>query len=247
MAEPMKPVCLLTGAGGVLGSAFCRTLAARFDIAAVYRARHPDTPSQLEWLRDPLDPSLRVPENDHPVFAIQQDLSHEDGPSRVVDLALTHFGRVDVLVNAAADVTFWGPLLDAERQKDRLRSQLEMNVMVPIRLAALVAERFWRDRRDENLARSRSVVNVSSTSGLQIFKGCNQSMYSASKAALNYLTCHMAEEFSVFGVRANAVAPGSFPGQIATARVVSAIIRLAEEDIAGKVLVIDEHGERLTP
>ena len=117
MAEPMKPVCLLTGAGGLLGSAFCRTLAARFDIAAIYRARHPDTPSQLEWLRDPLDPSLRVPENDHPVFAIQQDLSHEDGPSRVVDLALAHFGRVDVLVNAAADVTFWGPLLDAERQE----------------------------------------------------------------------------------------------------------------------------------
>lgn len=247
MAGPLKPVCLLTGAGGVLGSAFCRTLADRFDIAAVYRTRHPDTPSQLEWLRDPLDPSARAPENEHAVFAIQQDLGDEDGPSRVVDLALARFGRVDVLVNAAADVTFWGPLLDAERQKDRLRSQLELNVMVPIRLASLVAERFWRDRRDENLAGSRSIVNVSSTSGLQIFTGCNQSMYSASKAALNYLTCHMADEFGVFGVRANAVAPTSFPGGVPTARVVSAIVRLAEDAVTGKVLVIDEHGERLTP
>jgi NAD(P)-dependent dehydrogenase (short-subunit alcohol dehydrogenase family) len=242
-----KRVCLLTGASGKLGSVFCRTLAARFDIAAVYRSRHPDAPSQLEWLRDPLAPSARVPENDHAVFAIQADLLEEDAPSRVVDLALARFGRIDLLVSAAADVTFWGPLLEAERQKERLRSQLELNVMVPVRLASLVAERFWRDRRDENAALSRSVVNVSSTSGLHIYKGCGQSMYSASKAALNYVTCHMADEFSVFGVRANAVAPGSFPGQITTEQVVAAIARLDEGDVTGKVLVIDENGERLTP
>lgn len=247
MARSLKRVCLLTGAGGRLGSAFCRSLAARFDIAAVYRSRHPDVPSQLEWLRDPLRPAASVPENDDAVFAIQADLSEDGAPARVVDLALARFGRIDLLVNAAADVTFWGPLLEAERLKERLRAQLELNVMVPVRLAALVAERFWRDRRDENAARSRNVVNVSSTSGLHIYGGCDQSMYSASKAALNYVTCHMADEFSVFGVRANAIAPTSFPGQIPTERVVSSIAGLDGSDVTGKVLVIDENGERLTP
>jgi NAD(P)-dependent dehydrogenase (short-subunit alcohol dehydrogenase family) len=72
-------------------------------------------------------------------------------------------------------------------------------------------------------------------------------MHNVSKAALNYLMCHMADDLSVFVIRANAVAPTSFPGQIPTARVVSAILRLAEDDVTGKVLVIDEHGERLTP
>ncbi|WP_437936861.1 SDR family NAD(P)-dependent oxidoreductase [Sorangium sp. So ce341] len=247
MAPPVKRVCLLTGAGGRLGSAFCRSLAARFDIAAVYRSRHPDAPSQLEWRRDPLRPAARVPENDGAVFAIQADLSEEGAPARVVDLALARFGRIDLLVNAAADVTFWGPLLEAERLKERLRAQIELNVMVPVRLSALVAERFWRDRRDENAASSRNVVNVSSTSGLQIYGGCDQSMYSASKAALNYITCHMADEFAAFGVRANAIAPTSFPGQIPTERVVAAIAGLDGSDVTGKVLVIDEHGERLTP
>ncbi|WP_437576422.1 SDR family NAD(P)-dependent oxidoreductase [Sorangium sp. So ce887] len=247
MAGPLKRVCLLTGAGGRLGSAFCRGLAARFDIAAVYRSRHPDVPSQLEWLRDPLRPAASVPENGDAVFAIQADLSEDGAPARVVELALARFGRIDLLVNAAADVTFWGPLLEAERLKERLRAQLELNVMVPVRLAALVAERFWRDRRDENAARSRNVVNVSSTSGVHIYGGSDQSMYSASKAALNYITCHMADEFSAFGVRANAIAPASFPGQIPTERVVSSIARLDGSDVTGKVLVIDENGERLTP
>lgn len=247
MAEPLRRVCLVTGAGGRLGSAPCSALADQFDIAAVFRSRHPEAPSQLEWWRDPLRPSAALPENERAVFAIQADLSDEDAPARVVDLALARFGGIDLLVNAAADVTFWGPLLEAERLKARLRAQLELNVMVPVRLASLLAERFWRDRRDENVARSRSVVNVSSTSGLHIYKGCDQSMYSASKAALNYLTCHMADEFSVFGVRANAVAPASFPGQVPTERVVSAIARLAEGDVTGKVLVLDEDGERLTP
>jgi NAD(P)-dependent dehydrogenase (short-subunit alcohol dehydrogenase family) len=47
-------------------------------------------------------------------------------------------------------------------------------------------------------------------------------MFSASKAALNMFTSHMAEEFSAIGVRVNSVASDSFPGGITTQSVCDA-------------------------
>ncbi len=54
-------------------------------------------------------------------------------------------------------------------------------------------------------------MNISSTAGIYIYPGHGQSIYSASKAALNYLSMHMGDEFSSIGVRVNALAPTSFP------------------------------------
>ena len=246
MAGFMKRVCLLTGAGGRLGEAFCRLYADRYDIVAVYRARPPEVPSQLQRLRDPLAPAASLPANEHPVFAVQSDLLAPGEARRVVELALARFERVDFLVNAAADVRFHGPLVEAARLLPAFRSQLELNVLVPTLLVSQLYEAHWRDAPDENRVLRRHVLNVSSSSGLHIYAGHHQSMYSASKAALNYLTCHMADEYAAFGVRANAVAPNSFPATVPTERVAEAIVRLDEGDATGQVVELDAAGERST-
>ncbi len=245
MADTKRRVCLLTGAGGRLGNAFCQKYGSRYHIAAVYHNQAPDVPSQRQRLRDPLDPERSFREGE--VFTIQADLLQEGSLQRIVELTLARFDTVDVLIHNAADLLFVGPLLDADRQHDRLRRQLELNVMVPMRLTAMVAQSCWRDSVDENRARNRNVINVSSVSGLTIVEGCNQSMYSASKAALNYLSCHMGSEFRAIGVRANALAPTAFPRLVPTEQVADALVRLDESDTTGRVMIVDEHGERFTP
>ncbi len=91
----------------------------------------------------------------------------------------------------------------------------------------------------ENAAFNRSIVNVSSTSGAYIYSNIGQSGYAASKAALHMLTCHLAEEFAAFGLRANTLAPDSFPERVTTASVCDAIARVAAGDMNGRMLLLE--------
>jgi NAD(P)-dependent dehydrogenase (short-subunit alcohol dehydrogenase family) len=116
--------------------------------------------------------------------------------------------------------------------------------MAPIKLATTLARYFWRDRYKENCATNRNVINVSSISGLYVVPDCDQSVYSASKAALNYLTLHMANEFRPIGIRVNAAAPTSFPQAVSTESVADSIVRLDDGNMTGKILVLDQDGER---
>ena len=78
-----RRVCMLTGAGGVLGTAFCDRLRAAYDIVAVHRFTPPRAPSQDRALVDPLNPEARLPENEHPVFAVQADVTRPEDVERL--------------------------------------------------------------------------------------------------------------------------------------------------------------------
>lgn len=238
----MKKVCLLTGAGGRLGTIFCRLYAQEYDIVAVYRRRPPDVSSQLQRFVEPLDWGATLPENEHPVYVVQADLCEDRNLSYVVDIALARFNRIDLLINSAADLSFQGSVMDCSRNTKKMMDQLNLNALVPLKLAATVVDRFWKNDGGNREA-NRSIVNVSSTSGLKIFPLVGQSIYSASKAALNALTGHMAHEFETFGVRVNGLAPTRFPGIVSTEAVARAAGRLAEGDMNGEVLVVDKDGE----
>ena len=238
--NPAKKVCLLTGASGELGETFCKMFSAHYDIAAVYCENLPKAPSQLQWFADPLTPNAGVP-NDA-IFAIQADLRQEADLRRIVEVTLARFGRIDFLVNAAV-FSFWAPILDGDRLQRTFHHQLDVNLFVPFRLSALVADKFWKNRELENRKVNRSIINISSTAGLYIHLDQGQSVYSASKAALNYLTLHMAAEFGVIGVRANVLAPTSFPDLIRTETAADGIRRLSESNDNGKILVLNVQGE----
>jgi NAD(P)-dependent dehydrogenase (short-subunit alcohol dehydrogenase family) len=244
MEPESKRVCLLTGAGGVLGAAFCRTCAATYDIVAIYRTRPPGVASQYRSTVNPLHPHRRLAQNRHPVFEIRADLTREGEVDRVVDLALAHFGRIDFLVNAAG-LALDAPFLDLNRFERAFQEQMKLNAIVPVRLAASVLTNFWRDRKRENLQFNRNVVNVSSTSGLYIYSRPQRGAYGASKAALNFLSCHLANEFARFGIRVNVIAPTSFPQLISTDSVVDGIIELDNQQLTGRVLMLHAKGRRL--
>lgn len=238
--DTSKRVCLLTGAGGVLGQAFCAAYADVYEIVAVCRTRVPTVPSQYEEYVDPLAPDDPLPENDKRVFRIQSDLEQPGEVERIVDLALARFGGVDLLVNAAVYSRWHQPgLADVDGIATDLERHFTVNVGLPLRLAGRLAQRTWRDDDLANRSRNRNVVNVSSLSGSTVYPHQGQAVYSASKAALNHLTRHQAAEFATFGVRVNALAPNAFPRIVSTDSVVAAVARLDGESVTGKILAID--------
>lgn len=240
-ATPL-PVCLLTGASGRLGTQFCQLYGHRYRIVAVHCSRPVHQPAEMSWHVDPFNPGVRQRIEGRDVATLQADLSDPAQIPRVVDFALERFGRVDLLVNAAAIVRRVS-LAGGDGVAEHVTAMLDMNAVVPLRLAVELARRFWRERTEENAAFNRSVVNVSSTSGAYIYSNAGQSGYGASKAALNMLTCHLAEEFAAFGVRANTVAPDSFPERVTTASVCDAIARVAAGDMNGRMLLLEPSGE----
>jgi len=236
-----RPVCLLTGASGRLGTLFCQLYRHRYQIVAVHCSRPVQQPEEVCWRIDPFNPGVRQRIEGGDVATLQADLSDPAQIPHVVDFALDRFGRVDVLVNAAA-ICRHVSLTGGERVAEHITAMLDMNAVVPLRLAVELSQRFWRGRTEENAAFNRSIINVSSTSGAYIFSNIGQSGYSASKAALHMLTCHLADEFAPFGLRANTVAPDSFPERVSTASVCDAIARLAAGDMNGRMLLLEASG-----
>ncbi|MFD6155370.1 SDR family NAD(P)-dependent oxidoreductase [Nocardia sp. NPDC060256] len=234
MSTGERRVCLITGAGGTLGNVFCRSYYTDYDIVAVCRTRTPAVPSQLEWFVDPLEPGKTVPENDSRVYVVRADLTAPGEVERVVDLALARFGKVDLLVNNAAHVQLQPRgIVDGDAALEQFDPHFTLNVAVPLRFSARLAQRCWLHAGPENRAANRNIVNVSSISGSEVYPG--QTLYSASKAALNQLTRNIADEFAEFGVRANGIAPNSFPALVPTEQVAQAIVELDRGSYTGGV------------
>ncbi|MGO9341031.1 MAG: SDR family NAD(P)-dependent oxidoreductase [Acidimicrobiales bacterium] len=237
-ADPVRRVCIFAGASGRLGSYFCENFADRYDIVAVYRRNRPLVATHDAAVVDPVAPERELVANRRQVFAVRADLTDERECDRVVELALARFDRIDLLVNAAVSTT-WGSMIASDHLRRSGQSQFATNVLVPLNLATAVVRQAWQGRDEENRLNNRNVVNVSSVAGLRIYTGQGQSIYAASKAALNQLTGHMAEEFAAVGVRVNATAPNSFPSIIPTSRAAEAIVRLDEGSDTGTIVVVD--------
>jgi NAD(P)-dependent dehydrogenase (short-subunit alcohol dehydrogenase family) len=154
---------------------------------------------------------------------------------RIVEVALARFGFIDSVVNAAADTKFHGKLTELWDADEYAPSQLFANCVAPLRLVSLVHRACWRDRTAANAERNRSVVNVSSVSGLYVFRDSGQAFYAASKAALNILTMYLALELAPYSVRANALCPGRFTEGDSTEQVATNVIRLLEGTDTGMV------------
>jgi len=211
----VKPVCLITGAGGRLGGALCAHLQERYEIVAVYHNTVPPVSSQLR--RRLTDPDSGA------AYCVQADLTSRDDIRRVVDVALARYGQVDAVINSAADIRFHGKLLELWESDPYADAQLHLNCVSPIYLVSAIFQQCWKDAKDENVRWNRNVVNVSSMSALNVNAIAGQAYYSASKASLNMLTRYLSVELKSYGVRANAICPGSFRNESSTQVVVKAI------------------------
>jgi 3-oxoacyl-[acyl-carrier protein] reductase len=181
-------VAFVTGAGRNLGRAVCRSLAADgLDIVANVRAPAPGD-EQLVAEIEQLGARCVV---------VAGDVGRPADVSRMFDEAERHYGRLDVLVNSAAERR-WAPFLDLEEQVWRRTMDVCLGGAIACSQRALAV--MVRQR-------SGSIVNVS---GLIANEGLSGGAHiSAAKAALLGLTRGLAAEFGELGIRVNAVLPSS--------------------------------------
>ena len=127
-------------------------------------------------------------------LVIPADLTRDDDRQRTVSTAVSHFGRIDALINNAG-VGLYVPAHQADDQA--LRNMFELNLFAPLRLTQLALRA---------MQRGSTVVNISSIAGLVPLPWLT--LYSASKAALASLTHAMRSELRRAGIHCMAVFPG---------------------------------------
>ena len=123
------------------------------------------------------------------------DVTASDAPRVIVGAALSAFGGVDALVNAAGIIASGSVMDTTDAGWDAM---MDINVRAPFRLI--------REAAPSLIARKGAVVNVSSVAGLRAFPGV--ASYAVSKAAIDQLTRVAALDLASHGVRVNAVNPG---------------------------------------
>ncbi len=140
--------------------------------------------------------TARAARERHPAIQwLAADLAKRPEVDAVVEQITKKEARLDTLVNNAG-IYLFAPLQGSN--DEMMRRQFETNVfgLIAITQAAL-----------PQLIESRgTIVNVSSTSAQK--QTPNQSIYAATKAAVESLTRSWAVELGPSGVRVNAIAPG---------------------------------------
>jgi NAD(P)-dependent dehydrogenase (short-subunit alcohol dehydrogenase family) len=239
----MKRVCLLTGASGFLGTAFIKRYADRYQIVAVHNRNAIQFATQEQTFLDPLCPAREIPENEHAVYSMRADISQPQEIERLIGDVVARFGRIDLLINGAATRAISHLL--APGAVDPAELLWRVNVLAPLRFSVGVARFFWSLDPDANVRFNRNIINVSSTAGLFVYPDLGQALYGTSKAALNHLTYHLANDFWDIGIRVNAVAPDTFPGRVATDNVLDMLIKLDTEEVTGQILTLYDHGSEV--
>ena len=232
--EGMKRICLLTGASGLLGTAFIGRCHDLYSIIAVHNRNPVQFAAQDQRFVDPLAPCRLVLENQHAVHSIQADICEPDGIIRIVSEVEAHVGNIDLLINGAA-IRAWLPILSANGL-DASDAVFKINTLAPLQLSVAIARRLWKSDPEANQRHNRNIINISSSAGLFVYPDQGQTLYGASKAALNHLTYHLASEFWEIGVRVNALAPDTFPERVATDSVLDTIVDLDNSDQTGQVI-----------
>jgi NAD(P)-dependent dehydrogenase (short-subunit alcohol dehydrogenase family) len=124
------------------------------------------------------------------------DLAHRDAPQRIVDATLGTFGRLDVLINNAAVIRN-GPF------DSFTTDEFDVHVAVNLRAPFFLTQAALPALREGDAA---AVVNISSSVGSIVKPGTT--LYSVTKAGLEYLTRANAYELAQWRIRVNCIAPG---------------------------------------
>ncbi len=185
MAENQKTI-LLTGASRGIGRAIALVLASEKH-KLVLCARNV---SKLD------ETAAACREKGAEVFTLPADLSKADVPGNVVAKSITHFGKLDVLINNAGIAK--SAALEEVTLED-WNSMMDLNARAPF-LLAKHAVPFLKKSNDG------VIINISSVVGRKGYP--NQLAYSASKHALTGLTRVLGRELQKDGVRVHLIAPG---------------------------------------
>ena len=184
MYNPFSLACktiLVTGASSGIGRAIsieCSKMGAKIVLTARNEQRLKETLSQMEG-------------DGH--YLITADLSNKDDRKRIIDLS----PNLDGLVNCAGIVKTLP--FQFINEKD-LTHVMDINFTAPVLISVDLL-------KIKKLVKNSSIVFISSISGIVCVWGGN-SIYSASKGAINGIMKNMALDLASKGIRVNSVNPG---------------------------------------
>jgi 3-oxoacyl-[acyl-carrier protein] reductase len=184
MKEFSGQVALVTGAASGIGLAIARKLLAEGVKAALLDFNKEGLQREFESYGDQ-------------VLLIGIDVTDEAQVQAVVEQAVTHFGRVDILVNCVG-ITGVTNLKSHEVSSENLHKVFEVNFMSCFYTSKAVLPLMMT----QNYGRVLHIASIAGKEG-----NAGMLAYSASKAAVIGLTKVQGKEYAEYGITVNALAP----------------------------------------
>jgi len=193
-------VVVITGAGGGIGRGYALAFA---------RAGAKVVVNDLGGLRDGTGASTGAAQKvvdeilaaGGEAVANTDDISSWDGAKALIDQAISHFGRLDVLVNNAGILRDKMIVNMEESDWDSVISVHLKGTFATTRHAAA----YWRGVAKSGGETDGRIINTTSPSGL--YGSVGQGNYGAAKAGIASFTIIAARELGRYGVTVNAIAP----------------------------------------
>jgi NAD(P)-dependent dehydrogenase (short-subunit alcohol dehydrogenase family) len=183
-------VWLITGAGRGMGADIARAALAAGN-AVVATGRDPEAVKATIGQSDEL-------------LAAKLDVTKPDDATAAVEAAVARFGRIDVLVNNAAN--FYAGFFE-ELTPEQMDRQLAASLIGPMNVTRAVLPVMRRQR-------SGHVITISSSAGLAGF--VFGTAYSASKFGIEGWMESLRQEVAEFGIHTTIVNPGYFRTELLT-------------------------------
>lgn len=181
-----RPVAIVTGGGTGFGAAAARMLA-ECGMAVALVGRREEHLAKV---------AHEIEEQGGKALIVAADLARPQAPGEVVERVLSHFGRIDVLINNAAGLVARPFDRFTIAEFDELMATNVRSVFFLIQSALPALRR----------SPAPAIVNLSSSVGSWV--KLENALYSLTKAAIEHLTRCLAAELAKDNIRVNAIAPG---------------------------------------
>ena len=183
----MSKVAIVTGASRGIGRACALRLAKDgIDVVVNYNSNEEEAMKVVNAIKDMGCDAI----------AVRANVANQKDVESMFREAYKHFGHIDILVNNAGVVDDAYLLM---LNNDSLDRSLDINVKGYFYCSQQAALKMFKQK-------SGRFVNVSSVSSKLALAG--QSVYGATKGAVNSMTATLAKELAPYGIQVNAVAPG---------------------------------------
>lgn len=207
-------VVIVTGAGGGLGAAHARVLAAEGASVIVNDINEEAAKSVV----------AEITASGGKAAVNTSDITNYDDSLGAVKQALEEFGDLHAVVN------------NAGINRDRMFASMtesDWDAIMAVHLKGHFcisshAVHYWRGRSKEGAEVDARIINTSSGAGLQGSVG--QSNYAAAKAGIAALTLNQAAELGRYGITANAITPAARTGMTTAVATMAERMAKPEDD-----------------
>ncbi|XAR67258.1 2,4-dienoyl-CoA reductase (NADPH) [Bertholletia excelsa] len=187
-------VALLTGGGSGIGFEISKQFGKHGASIAIMGRRKQVLDSAVSTLR-----SLSIP-----AVGFEGDVRNQEDAKRIVESTVKHFGRLDILVNAAAGNFLVSP---EDLSPNGFRTVMDIDSVGTFTMCHEACEYIKKGGPGRGMSPGGTIINISAT--LHYTAAWYQIHVSAAKAAVDAITRNLALEWGTdYDIKVNGIAPG---------------------------------------